>query len=70
MTANQIDMGALRMLCADWLMHLGRDAGLPFNQYGSSGDSFTIGSPNELNVVAHFIKTEPYLRFVSSDPSQ
>ncbi len=51
-------------------MQLGRDAGLPFNQYGSSGDSFTIGSPNELNVIAHYTETEPYLRFVSSNPSQ
>lgn len=70
MTVNRIDIAALRMLCADWLMQLGRDAGLPFSQYGSRGDSFTIGSPNELNVIGHFTDAEPYLRFVSSDPSQ
>lgn len=70
MTANRIDIAALRMLFANWLMQLGRDAGLPFSQYGSSGDSFTIGSPNKLNVIAHYTETEPYLRFVSSNPSQ
>ncbi len=58
------------MLCADWLSQLGREVGLPFTQYGSSGDSFTIGSPNDLHVTAHFVDDEPYLRFVSSDPSR
>ncbi|HEU4458707.1 MAG TPA: hypothetical protein VFR90_06250 [Methylibium sp.] len=58
------------MLFADWLMQFGREAGLPFNQYGSSGDSFTIGSPNDFNITGHCTETEPYLRFVSSDASQ
>lgn len=70
MTANRIDIRALRMLCTDWLSQLGREVGLPFSQYGSSGDSFTIGSPNDLHVTAHFADDEPYLRFVSSDPSR
>lgn len=70
MTANRIDIRALRMLCADWLSQLGCEAGLPFSQYGSSGDSLTIGSPNDLHVTAYSADDEPYLRFVSSDRSR
>ena len=69
-TTHKVDTRALRMLCADWLSQLGREAGLPFTQYGSSGESFTIGSPNDLHVTAHFTDDEPYLRFVSSDPTR
>jgi hypothetical protein len=69
-TVNRTDIRALRMLCADWLLQLGRDAGLPFDQHGSSGDFFTIGASNDFHVIAHFVDVEPYLRFVSSDPLQ
>jgi hypothetical protein len=58
------------MLLADWLSRLGRDAGLPLNQYGSSGEAFTLGSPTDLHITASFIQEAPYLRFVSSDPQQ
>lgn len=67
MTQYRVDILALRMLCADWLSQLGREAGLPFTQYGSSGNAFTIGSPNDFHVTAHFTDAEPYLRFISSD---
>jgi hypothetical protein len=68
-TPHRVDIQALRMLCADWVSQLGREVGLPFTQHGSSGNSLTIGSPNALHVTAHFTDDEPYLRFVSSDPS-
>jgi hypothetical protein len=58
------------MLLADWLSRLGREAGLPLNQYGSSSDAFTLGSPTDLNITASFIPEKPYLRFVSSDPQR
>lgn len=64
---QRVDIQTQRMLCADWLMQLGREVGLPFTQYGSTGNSLMIGSPNNLHVTAHFSDDEPYLRFVSSD---
>jgi hypothetical protein len=58
------------MLLADWFGRLAREAGLPLNQYGSSGEAFTIGSPADLNVTANFITEQPYLRFSCSDPER
>jgi hypothetical protein len=58
------------MLCADWFMQLGNELGFPFSQYGASDYSYTVGSPNDFHVIAHFTETEPYLRFVSSDTSR
>jgi hypothetical protein len=55
------------MLLADWFGRLAIDAGLDLSQHGSSGDSFTLGSPASYNVRAEFIKEEPYLRFIPSD---
>lgn len=59
-----------RMLLADWFSRLARDAGLPLNQYGSSGEAFTLGSPNEFNVTAKFSEQPPYLRFIASETSR
>jgi hypothetical protein len=67
---DRVDIQAFRMLCADWLSQLGSEAGLRFTQYGSSGESITIGSPTDLHVTAHFIDDDPYLRFVSSDSTR
>ena len=66
----QLDLRAVRMLMADWFARLGREAGLPFSQYGSSGEAFNIGSPTDLNVTANFIQEQPYLRFSCSDPER
>ena len=66
----QLDLRAVRMLTADWFARLAREAGLPLNQYGSSGEAFTIGSPTDLNVTANFIPEQPYLRFSCSDPER
>lgn len=55
------------MLLADWLGRLAVDAGLDLSQHGTSGDSFTLGSPASFNVRAEFIEAEPYLRFMPSD---
>jgi hypothetical protein len=66
----QLDLRTVRMLMADWFARLAREAGLPLNQYGSSGEAFTIGSPTDLNVRANFIPEHPYLRFSCSDPER
>jgi len=66
----QLDLRAVRMLLADWFARLARDAGLPLSQYGSSGEAFTLGSPNEFHVTARFIQEPPFLRFVASESSR
>jgi hypothetical protein len=66
----QLDLRAARMLLADWFGRLVRDAGLPLSQYGSSGETFTLGSPNDFNVTAKFSDQPPYLTFVASDPNR
>jgi hypothetical protein len=58
------------MILADWFARLGREADLPLNQYGVTGDKFTIGSPNDFNVTATFSDTPPYLKFQGSDPAR
>lgn len=59
-----------RQLLADWFVRLGRDAGLSFDQRGSSSESFRIGNPKNFHVIAHFTNDVPYLRFVASDESK
>ena len=66
----QLDLRAVRMLLADWFGRLAREADLPLNQYGSNGEAFTLGSPNEFNVTAKFIDQPPYLRFIGSEPAR
>lgn len=66
----QLDVRAERMLAADWFRRLAGEAGLPLNQYGTRGEAFTLGTPNEFNVAARFRDQRPYLKFVASDASQ
>jgi hypothetical protein len=70
MSSIQLDVRLVRMLLADWFARLARETGLPLTQYGSSGDSFTIGSPTDLHIIAAFVPEAPYLRFKSSDPTK
>jgi hypothetical protein len=58
------------MLLADWFARLAGEAGLPLDQYGSSGEAFTLGAPTGLNVAAKFIEAYPFLQFVSSDTAR
>jgi len=58
------------MLMVDWFARLGREAGLPLNQYGCGGEAFTVGSPTDLSVTANCIPEQPYLRFSCSDPER
>jgi hypothetical protein len=58
------------MILADWFARLGRDAGLPLHQYGSSGNSSTFGSPNEFNVTAKFTDRHPFLEFHASEQAR
>jgi hypothetical protein len=68
--APKFDIRIYRMLLADWFARIARDAQLLLNQYGSSGEAFTLGSPNEFNVTAKFCEEPPYLRFVASEASR
>ena len=66
----ELDARAGRMLVADWFRRFAGEAGLPLNQYGTSGEAFTLGAPNEFNVAARFRDQPPYLSFVASDSSR
>jgi len=70
MSSLQLDLRVSRMLLADWFARLAGEAGLQLDQYGSSGEVFTLGAPTGLNVTARFIEANPYLQFVSSDPAR
>lgn len=67
MEQPRLDLRSHRMLLADWFARLASDAGLELDQFGTSGEAFTLGSPKGFNVRAEFIQEEPYLRFVPSD---
>src|SRR5437762_2409842 len=44
--SKQLDLPVIRMLLSDWFARVAREAGLPLKeQYGSSGQAFTIGAP-------------------------
>ena len=70
MSSLQLDLRASRMLLADWFARLAGEAGLQLDQYGSSGEAFTLGAPTGLNVAANFIEADPFPRFVSSDAAR
>lgn len=59
----------LRKLLVDWFRYLGQEAGLPFGQYGSSADAFSVGNPTEFHVRAEFVADGSLLRFMASDPN-
>jgi len=65
-----LDLRSRRMLLADWFARLALDSGLDLSQHSTSGDAFTLGSPQCFNVRAEFIEKEPYLRFVPSDSTR
>ncbi len=52
MSSLQLDLRASRMLLADWFARLAGEAGLQLDQYGSSGEAFTLGAPTGLNRTA------------------
>lgn len=66
----QLDVRIARILAADWFRRLAGEAGLSLKQYGTSGEAFTLGAPNEFNVLAKFESQPPYLTFVASDSSR
>lgn len=63
----ELDIHLGRLLLADWLMKLGQDAGLPFNQWGSGGKSLTIGPGDGLHVTIDLCDVEPYFAVTCSD---
>jgi hypothetical protein len=63
----QLDINLRRELLADWVAHLGNQAGFDFGQYGGVAPKFSIGTPNGLHVEATFIDTSPFLHFLASD---
>ena len=62
-----MDIKFTRMLLGDWFRRLALEAALPLDQYGSSGEAYSYGSPKEFHVKAEFIEKPPYLNFVSSE---
>ena len=52
MSSLQLDLRASRMLLADWFARLAGEAELRLDQYGSSGEAFTLGAPTGLNRTA------------------
>lgn len=70
MPTIQLDLPTRRKLLADWFVQLSRDSGMNFNQYGTSGQAFTIGASNDSHVTAHFVDEPPFLKFVASDPAR
>lgn len=65
-----LDLPSRRRLTADWFGRLAEQAGLMLTQQGTSGVSFTFGSPDGLRVTAAPIEEEPFLAFTSSDQSR
>lgn len=59
-----------RQLVADWFARLGEEAGLHFDQRGTSSQSFRFGNPNAFHVTADFTDEVPYLRFIASDAAK
>lgn len=64
-----LDLPSRRRLTADWFGRLADEAGLGLKQQGTSGASFTFGTPDTLQVTAAPIDEEPFLAFTSSDPN-
>ncbi|MEP7298411.1 MAG: hypothetical protein ABI702_19685 [Burkholderiales bacterium] len=65
-----LNVNLARMLLADWFIRLGREAGMPFEQYGAGGETFMIGAANAFHVKAQFIPGDPFLKFTCSDAAQ
>jgi hypothetical protein len=55
------------MLLADWFVCLARESGMEFDQRGSSGNRFILGSPKDFHVAADFIDDDLLLAFTASD---
>ncbi len=62
-----LDTHLARLLCVDWVMKLGQEAGLPFHQWGSGGGLLMIGTGDGFHVTVELLQVKPYLVFTCSD---
>jgi hypothetical protein len=62
-----LDTHLARLLCVDWVMKLGQDAGLPFHQWGSGAKSLVIGPGDGIHVTVDLLEAAPYVVFTCSD---
>ena len=68
--APQVNVRQFQLLFVDWFRKLARDAGLPLEQFGTTNQAFTIGTPDALLITAKFVAEPPYLQFESNDPGR